>query len=68
MAKSLKELRSEKGFSQAKLAKACGLSKSAIERYEQGSLDINKATLSTIKILMKTLDCKITDLVDLELE
>ena len=59
----LKQLRLRRGLSQSELATAAGLSLNSIRGYEQGTRDINKATLETLCGLALALDCTIGDLI-----
>lgn len=58
----LKKIREEKGLSQSQLAKACGFSVRTLQCYEQGSRDINGASLSTLVSISMKLECKLTDI------
>ena len=58
----LKDMREKKGLSQAQLASKAGVSKRAIQSYEQGTRDIHNAKYEVLVILAKVLDCKIDDI------
>lgn len=58
----LKKIRESKGFSQSQLATACGFSVRTLQCYEQGSRDINGASLSTLVSMALTLECKLSDI------
>ena len=62
----LKKLRVSKGYSQQGLSDASGVAKRAIQTYEQGEKQIDKAQLVTICQLAKTLECKIEDILESE--
>ena len=62
----LKELRTEKGMSQAQLAAATGVNVRQIQNYEQGKRDINKAAGETLYKLSRALCCKMEDLINKE--
>lgn len=51
--KVIKELRKEKGYTQAQLAKEIGVSQKAIDYWER---DVNEPKLSYIVALIKTFD------------
>lgn len=51
--KVIKELRKEKGYTQAQLAKEIGVSQKAIDYWER---DVNEPKLSYIMALVKTFD------------
>ena len=59
----LKQIRLRCGLSQSELATAAGLSLNSIRGYEQGTRDINKATLETLCGLALALACTISDLI-----
>lgn len=62
---NLKERRNKSGLSQAQLAEKSGVSKRAIQDYEQGYRDINGAKAIYIYKLSKALDCNMEDLIEL---
>lgn len=64
----LKEVRQAAGLTQKQLAEKSGVSLSAIQKYERGAKDLDKAGLNIILALQKALDCKIDDLQDYWLE
>ena len=51
--KVIKELRKEKGYTQAQLAKEIGVSQKAVDYWER---DVNEPKLSYIMALVKTFD------------
>lgn len=59
---TLRERRVKKGYSQNDLAVASGVSKRAIQCYEQEIRDINGAHIKSLCDLAIALDCKISDL------
>lgn len=62
----LKRRRQEKGMSQSELAEKADVSLRNLQYYEQGSRDINKASVLTVYKLAEALDCKIVDLIELD--
>lgn len=56
---NLKELREERGMSQRALAELSGVSVRMIQYYEQGTKDINKASMLTIYRLAQALNISI---------
>lgn len=58
----LKKLRETQGLSQGQLAQKTGISVRTLQSYEQGSRDINGASLSTLVDLAIALKCKLTDI------
>ncbi len=61
---NLKQIRENRGFSQAELASETGINLRSIQMYEQGHNDINKAQAQTLYRLSGKLDCKIEDLLE----
>lgn len=59
----LKELRFKKGLSQGQLAKACGIPKSTLIKYENGYASINSARLDTLLKLCIVLECKLEEII-----
>lgn len=59
---TLKELRIEKGLTQAELAEQTGLSVRLVQKYEQNAQDLNRVYAITIYRLAKALDCRYEDL------
>lgn len=57
--KNLKKFRELKGLSQIKLAVLCNKEDSSIAKYEKGKIE---ASVSTLSILAKALDIKISQL------
>ena len=62
----LKDIRNDRGLSQAKLADASGVSVRMIQHYEQGIKDINKAQAITLYCIAQALECRIEDLLEIE--
>ena len=62
--RALKQLRLASGLSQSQLARAAGVGIRAIQQYEQGSKDINKAAVSTVVALARTLHCEVEELLE----
>lgn len=61
---SLKFTREQAGLSQAELAEASGVNKRMIQHYEQGTKDINKASVITVLQLAEALDCDVYDIIN----
>lgn len=60
----LQEKRKAAGYSQSQLAEASGVRKRAIQCYESGERDINKANATTLKRLADTLGCRMDELLE----
>ena len=60
----LKFMREEKGMSQSELAKASGVSLRAIQAFEMGYRDINKAQVITVLQLSEALDCDVYEIIN----
>lgn len=58
----LKSIRNYRGISQMVLSQISGVNLRMIQNYEQGTKDIKKASIGTIKSLAIALDCSIEDL------
>lgn len=58
----LKSIRNYRGISQMVLSQISGVNLRMIQNYEQGTKDIKKASIGTIKSLAIALDCSIDDL------
>lgn len=63
-ATKLQTLRRLNGYSQRILAEKSGIHLRNIQQYEQRAKDINKAAVSTLVALAKTLNCQIEDLLE----
>lgn len=61
---NLKMMRSLRGFSQAQLARAAGVSKRAIENYEQKVRRIDLATAQVLYRLATALECPMEALME----
>lgn len=64
----LKDRRLKSGMSQAQLAAASGVNVRMIQKYEQGSNDLNKASGETLFKLAQALGCRMEDLMDIKKE
>lgn len=60
----LQTLRRLNGYSQRLLAEKSGVHLRNVQQYEQRAKDINKAAVSTLVALAKTLNCQIEDLLE----
>lgn len=60
----LTKFRLKKGYSQSDLAELSGVTKRAIQAYEQGTRPIEGARLDSLCNLCQTLDCKIEDIIE----
>ena len=63
-ATKLQTLRRLNGYSQRILAEKSGIHLRNVQQYEQRAKDINKAAVSTLVALAKTLNCQIEDLLE----
>ncbi len=61
---NLKNIRSQRGLSQGKLAELSGVNLRMIQYYEQGVKDINSAQAYTLYQLAKVLGCDMEDLLE----
>ena len=61
---NLKYYRKLYNLSQRELALKAGVNIRTLQEYETGLRDINKASIQTLILLSKTLNCKITDLIE----
>ncbi len=55
------------GYSQRELAEKSGVSLGSIQQYEQRVKDVNKASISNLLALAKTLGCQVEDIVEYEI-
>lgn len=62
---NLATIRKEQNLSQSELSKKSGVNCQMIQKYEQGTKDINKASALTLYKISKVLNCKIEDLLEL---
>ena len=60
----LTKFRLKKGYSQNDLSKISGVTKRAIQAYEQGTRPIEGARLDSLCNLCQALDCKIEDIIE----
>lgn len=60
----LEKLRVKKGLSQSSLSAITGVTKRAIQCYEQQTRPIDRARLDTLCRLCLALDCKIEDIIE----
>lgn len=58
----LKEIRTSKGLSQSKLAERSGVNLRTLQQYEQGTRDINGASLASLTDLCIALECGLTEI------
>lgn len=63
----LQSQRKISGYSQRELAEKSGVSLRSIQQYEQRGKDINKASISNLLALAKTLGCQVEDIVEYEI-
>lgn len=63
---NLQAKRKEAGYTQHELACRSGISIRTLQYYEQGVLDINKASAATVCRLALALDCEMISLLDLD--
>jgi transcriptional regulator with XRE-family HTH domain len=61
---NLKNIRTQRGYSQSKLAELSGVSLRMIQYYEQGAKDINKAEVETVYKLAQALECNMEELLE----
>lgn len=62
----IQRLRQAAGLSQSQLAAAAGISLKALQAYEQGARDIDKASAGAVQALAKALGCTMEDLLEQE--
>lgn len=61
---NLKNIRSQRGYSQAKLSELSGVNVRMIQYYEQGAKDINLAQAITLYKLAHALECSMEELLE----
>ena len=61
---ALRRLRKEAGLTQVRLAERAGISARAVQQYEEGLKDINKAAAGTVRRLAFVLGCRMEDLLE----
>lgn len=62
---NLKRIRESRGLTQSQLAKLADIDVRAVQDYEQGKSDINRASIIRVYQLAKVLKCKMEDLMEL---
>ena len=62
---NLKNIRTQHGYSQSKLAELSGVNIRMIQYYEQGAKDINLAQAMTVHKLAHALECNMEELLEL---
>lgn len=62
---NLKNMRTKRGMTQAQLADAAGISVRAVQDYEQGHKDINRAATITVYQIAQALRCAVEDIIEL---
>ncbi len=62
---NLKDIRTQRGYSQRQLAELSGVNLRMIQYYEQGVKDINLAQGITLYKLAQVLECNIEDILEL---
>lgn len=60
----LKFMREDKGMSQSELAKASGVPLRAIQAFESGYRDINKAQVIKVLQLSEAIECDVYDIIN----
>lgn len=63
---NLQTIRKKRKLTQSDLASKSGVSLSAIQKYERGSKDINKAAGETLRKLSVILECDMIDLLEID--
>lgn len=61
---NLKDMRTRRGMTQAQLADASGISVRAVQDYEQGHKDINRAAAVTVYQIAQALRCAVEDIIE----
>lgn len=62
---NLKDMRTRRGMTQSQLADAAGISVRAVQDYEQGHKDINRAAAITVYQIAQALRCAVEDIIEL---
>lgn len=63
---NLKQIRNERGLSQAELSNKSGVAVTLIQRYEQRVRDINKAEALRVYQLAEALECSVGDILEID--
>lgn len=63
---NLKNIRTQRGYSQSKLSELSGVNLRMIQHYEQGVKDINLAQAITVHKLAQALECNMEELLQRE--
>lgn len=61
---NLKNIRTQRGYSQSKLSELSGVNVRMIQHYEQGTRDINIAQANTLHKLAQALQCNMEELLE----
>lgn len=61
---NLKNIRTQRGYSQSQLAELSGVSVRMVQYYEQGAKDINLAQAITLYKLAHALECSMEELLE----
>ncbi len=61
---NLKNIRTQRGYSQGKLSELSGVNVRMIQYYEQGARDINIAQADTLYKLAQALECNMEELLE----
>lgn len=64
----LAQMRRLMGYSQQILAEISGVNLRMIQQYENGSRDINKASIQTVWLLSKALRCSIDEIINIDID
>lgn len=63
----LQRIRKMRGLTQRQLAEQCNISIKTLQSYEQGTRKLEKANKNTILKICEVLNCRISDILDLNL-
>lgn len=63
---NLQRIRKQSGLTQKQLAEQSGVNLQMVQKYEQGTRNINKACVTTTIKLAMTLKCNIADILEKE--
>ena len=64
---NLQRIRRLRGYSQRILSEKSGINLRTLQQYEIGAKDINKASVSSVVVLAKALDCEVEDIMNKDL-